>query len=138
MSSSIIRTPNNQDSTPEEHPDGDAPSIARSVAKHVTDDDGQRPVTLDERLADWSAMARGAFAANTVRAWRSDWEIFGEFCRNLRLEVLPAAPKTVREFVFECLSINKKPATIRRYVSTIGRAHRASAGGFGSDISPKR
>ena len=71
-------------------------------------------------------MAKGAFAANTLRAWRADWEIFGEFCRNFRLEALPAAPKTVRDFVFECLSNNKKPATIRRYVSTIGRAHRAS------------
>jgi len=79
-----------------------------------------------ERLADWSSMAKGAFAANTLRAWRADWEIFGEFCRNFRLEALPAAPKTVRDFVFECLSNNKKPATIRRYVSTIGRAHRAS------------
>jgi integrase len=39
---------------------------------------------------------------------------------------MPASPKTVREFVFECLANNKKPATIRRYVSTIGRAHRAS------------
>jgi site-specific recombinase XerD len=80
-----------------------------------------------ERLADWSAMARGAFAANTLRAWRADWEIFGEFCRTLRLEPLPASAKTVRDFVFECLSNNKKPATIRRYVSTIGRAHRASS-----------
>ena len=32
----------------------------------------------------------------------------------------------MRDFVFECLSASKKPATIRRYVSTIGRAHRAS------------
>jgi integrase len=77
-------------------------------------------------LDHWSSMARGAFAANTLRAWRADWEIFGEFCRNFRLESLPAAPKTVRDFVFECLSRIKKPATIRRYVSTIGRAHRAS------------
>jgi integrase len=28
--------------------------------------------------------------------------------------------------VFECLGKGKKPATVRRYVSTIGRAHRAS------------
>jgi integrase len=77
-------------------------------------------------LADWSSMARGAFAANTLRAWKADWEIFTEFCRSYRFESLPATPKTVRDFVFECLSINKKPATIRRYVSTIGRAHRAS------------
>jgi integrase len=79
-----------------------------------------------ERLADWSSMARGAFAANTIRAWRADWEIFGEFCGRFRLEALPAAAKTVRDFVFECLAKDKKPATIRRYVSTIGRAHRAS------------
>jgi integrase len=71
-------------------------------------------------------MARGAFSANTLRAWKADWEIFNEYCRSYRLDALPAAPKTVREFVFECLSKNKKPATIRRYVSTVGRAHRAS------------
>jgi integrase len=84
------------------------------------------PAALDDRLADWSAMARGAFAVNTLRAWRADWEIFGVFCRSFRVEALPATPKTVRDFVFECLGKGKKPATVRRYVSTIGRAHRAS------------
>jgi integrase len=79
-----------------------------------------------ERLADWSGMARGAFAANTLRAWKADWEIFNEYCRSYRVDALPAAPQTVRDFVFACVSNNKKPATIRRYVSTIGRAHRAS------------
>jgi integrase len=83
-------------------------------------------VATAERLANWSSMAKGAFAANTLRAWRADWKIFGEFCRTFRLEPLPATAKTVRDFVFECLFNNKKPATIRRYVSTIGRAHRAS------------
>jgi integrase len=77
-------------------------------------------------MSDWSAMAQGAFAKNTLRAWKADWEVFTESCRLFRLEALPAIPKTVRDFVFECLSNNKKPATIRRYVSTIGRAHRAS------------
>jgi integrase len=78
------------------------------------------------KMQDWSAMARGAFSTNTLRAWSADWEIFEEFCRTLRLEALPASGKAVRDFVFECLSKGKKPATIRRYVSTIGRAHRAS------------
>ena len=71
-------------------------------------------------------MAAGAFAGNTLRAWRADWETFGGGCRTFRVEALPASPKTLRDFVFECLANNKKPATIRRYVSTIGRAHRAS------------
>jgi site-specific recombinase XerD len=72
-------------------------------------------------------MARGAYSANTVRAWRADWEIFAKSCRAYRLSSLPATPKTVRAFVFECLGKGKKPATVRRYVSTIGRAHRVSA-----------
>jgi hypothetical protein len=52
-------------------------------------------------LEDWSSMAQGAFAANTLRAWRADWEIFSGFCGTYRLEALPAAAKTVRDFVFE-------------------------------------
>jgi integrase len=83
-------------------------------------------VVASERLAHWSEMARGAFSANTVRAWKADWEVFTTSCRAFRVEALPAQPKTVRDFVFDCLSRGKKPATIRRYVSTIGRAHRAS------------
>jgi integrase len=79
-----------------------------------------------DRLADWSEMAQGAFATNTLRAWKADWEVFTESCREFRLESLPASPKTVRAFVFECLGKGKRPATVRRYVSTIGRAHRAS------------
>ena len=77
-------------------------------------------------LGNWSSMAREAFATNTLRAWKADWEVFTESCRVFRLESLPASPKTVRAFVFECLGTGKKPATVRRYVSTIGRAHRAS------------
>jgi hypothetical protein len=88
--------------------------------------DAQGSVALQGRLRDWSSMAAEAFSRNTIRAWKADWEIFGEFCRAFRVEALPASAKTVRDFVFECLSHNKKPATIRRYVSTIGRAHRAS------------
>jgi integrase len=71
-------------------------------------------------------MAQGAFAANTLRAWKADWAVFTMSCRAYRLESLPATPKAVRAFVFECLGKGKKPATVRRYVSTIGRAHRAS------------
>jgi len=79
----------------------------------------------------WNSRAgrrwrRGAFAANTLRAWKADWEIFGEYCRTREVEALPALPQSVKEFVFECLANHKKPATIRRYVSTIGRAHRAA------------
>jgi len=86
------------------------------------------PVRQDAvaKMQDWSSMAAGAFAGNTLRAWKADWAVFVESCGAYRLEALPAARKTVRAFVFECLGKGKKPATVRRYVSTIGRAHRAS------------
>src|ERR1700681_2116635 len=84
------------------------------------------PIAFYGRLDDWSSMAQGAFAANTVRAWKADWDIFDEYCGRLGAQSLPALPRTVREFVFDCLTKQKKPATIRRYVSTIGRAHRAA------------
>ena len=47
---------------------------------------GDTSLAVQERLADSSSMARHAFAANTIRAWRADWEIFGEFCRTFRVE----------------------------------------------------
>src|SRR5277367_3159711 len=87
---------------------------------------GNTQVGIVAPLAEWSSMAKGAFAANTLRAWKADWEIFGAFCIKYRFQPLPAEPQTVREFVFECLANRKRPATIRRYVSTIGRAHRAA------------
>jgi hypothetical protein len=31
-------------------------------------------LVLADRLADWSSMAAGAFAGNTIRAWKADWE----------------------------------------------------------------
>jgi integrase len=95
------------------------------MKSHLTTTTSATPA-LAERLADWSSMAQGAFATNTLRAWKADWEVFSESCRTYRVESLPAAPKTVRAFVFECLGKGKRPATVRRYVSTIGRAHRAS------------
>jgi integrase len=95
------------------------------MKSHLTTTTSATPA-LAERLADWSSMAQGAFATNTLRAWKADWEVFSESCRTYRVESLPAAPKTVRAFVFECLGKGKRPATVRRYVSTIRRAHRAS------------
>ena len=39
---------------------------------------------------------------------------------------LPADPKTIRAFIEHCVNNGKKPATIRRYVATIARAHVAA------------
>jgi hypothetical protein len=43
-------------------------------------------------LWDWSLMAAGAFAANTIRAWKADWEIFSEYRRTRLRDVGRANP----------------------------------------------
>jgi len=100
--------------------------IEDSVRSEVAQSANQNAATIELDLTEWSSMARGAFAANTIRAWKADWEIFTAYCHAFRVAALPASPQTARDFVFECVAKEKKPATIRRYVSTIGRAHRAA------------
>jgi integrase len=84
--------------------------------------------TAVDLLAHWTSLAQGAFAPNTLRAWRADWNQFSAFCQRLFAMSLPAHENTVRDYVFDCVARGKKAATIRRYVATIGRAHRAVGG----------
>jgi len=79
-----------------------------------------------EALRAWDAMAQGAYPSNTVRAWRADWRSFVQFCVVKNESPLPASPHTVRAYVQHCMEAPKKPATIRRYLATIARAHLAA------------
>jgi integrase len=79
-----------------------------------------------EALRAWDAMAQGAYPPNTVRAWRADWRSFIRFCSARNESPLPASPHTVRAYVQHCMEQLKKPATIRRYLATIARAHLAA------------
>jgi len=79
-----------------------------------------------ERLVQWDAMAKGAYSKNTQRAQRADGAIFQGFCEAKGLAFFPASPTTIRAFIGHCVDEEKKPATIRRYVATIARAHIAA------------
>jgi integrase len=79
-----------------------------------------------EVLRNWEDMAQGAYPPNTVRAWRAEWKAFTQFCFAAGGSPLPASPHTVRTYVQHCMDEMKKPATIRRYLATISRAHRAA------------
>jgi integrase len=77
-------------------------------------------------LLEWQAMAEGAYSANTLRAQKADGAIFQAFCESRGEPYLPAAPKTIRAFIEDRVKAGKKPATIKRYVATISRAHMAA------------
>jgi integrase len=66
------------------------------------------------------------YPANTKRAWRSDWQVYEGFCAERGVTTVPATPSTVAAFVEACGEEGKKPATIRRYLTTIALAHRVA------------
>jgi integrase len=77
-------------------------------------------------LLEWQAMAEGAYSPNTLRAQKADGAIFQAFCESAGDPYLPADPKTIRAFIDDRVKAGKKPATIKRYVSTIARVHIAA------------
>jgi integrase len=79
-----------------------------------------------ERVRLWWERAQHVYPPNTQKAWRSDWKIFLEFCQPSGLSPLPVKSEDVAAFVFHCREAGKKPATVRRYLSTIAVAHRVA------------
>src|SRR5258708_40264619 len=67
--------------------------------------------------------AEGAYAANTLRAQKADGAIFQAFCERRGESFLPANPTTIRAFIEHEVKAGRKPATVRRYIATLGRAH---------------
>jgi integrase len=101
-----------------------------SIGQDVIGTSGTQPsdeaARAMELLRAWDAMARGSYPPNTVRAWRAAWRAFIQFCVVENESPLPASPHTVRAYVQHCMQAQKKPATIRRYLATIARAHLAA------------
>jgi integrase len=77
-------------------------------------------------LLEWQALADGAYSPNTLRAQKADGAIFQSFCEARGELFLPADPKMIHAFIKDRVTAGKKPATIKRYVATIARAHLAA------------
>jgi integrase len=73
-----------------------------------------------------------AKAASTRRAYRTDWTHFESWCRQYSLDSLPAVPETVALYLTD-LAASHKPATLRRRLTVISRAHQAA--GYSSPAS---
>jgi site-specific recombinase XerD len=81
---------------------------------------------IAERLDAFAEAARGAYAGNTTRAYRADTAIFSAWCQANDRSALPAAAETVGAFI-DAMAEIRKPATVRRYVSSVSKLHRAAA-----------
>ena len=78
-----------------------------------------------KKLAEYEKKARGAVAPNTARALKADTAIFVAWCAEYSHETLPASPDTITAFIDAQAEI-KAPATVRRYIASITRLHRAA------------
>jgi len=90
-------------------PDGEAPA-------------GSQLELLGARAAEYVAAAK---AANTLRAYRSDWREFSAWAAWRELEALPATPETVALYLTD-LAEAAKTSTIARRLAAIAQAHRAA------------
>jgi site-specific recombinase XerD len=72
-----------------------------------------------DRATDYRAKAK---AANTIAAYRADWNAFTRWCHMRNLESLPASPATVTLYITD-LAERCKPSTITRHLATISQAH---------------
>ncbi len=66
----------------------------------------------------------GAYAPNTLRAFRADFEEFIRFCEKLESKALPAKPEAVAKFIDAVTEQKLASASIRRKIVSIGSIHR--------------
>jgi site-specific recombinase XerD len=90
-------------------------------------------------MTDWKSALKkwdGAYAANTIRAYRADFVKFQVWCDQDGHASLPATPETLALYVETLANERTAPATIQRAVVGIGRIHRliAAANPAPSDV----
>ena len=68
----------------------------------------------------------GAYAHNTIRAYKADMSEFIRYCTENSTCALPAAPVDIAKFLLTTMSNGIKSATIRRKVASISAVHRLS------------
>ena len=65
----------------------------------------------------------GAYAASTIRAYRSNFTKFIDYCELVGAVALPAAPETIAAFVGQLTEDGYHSSTIRQVVASIASIH---------------
>lgn len=83
-------------------------------------------LTAYEKLETVLRHIDGAYAPNTLRAYRADMMEFIRHCEESGASALPATASTVASFLLDCTAQNIKTSTFRRKISSISAIHRLS------------
>jgi hypothetical protein len=81
-------------------------------------------VAIRSPLAVWEPQVASK-AANTLRAYRADWNHFTAWCAAHEQASLPVVPETVAYYL-TALAGSHKPATLVRRLTAISKAHRVA------------
>ncbi|MDA8602025.1 tyrosine-type recombinase/integrase [Gammaproteobacteria bacterium] len=76
-------------------------------------------------ITELFARFDGAFAENTMRAYRSDFRHYQAWCKENDIPPLPAQAEVLARYVDE-LSLSHKSATIRRRINSLGTVFKLS------------
>lgn len=103
--------------------------------------DADLPLAVRENLIKFSERAQGAYADNTLKAWRNDLKGYWRICGELGLQAFPASNKVIEQVIsymgdivrkqknnqkgepIEVLAPRYRVATIRRYLTSISKLH---------------
>lgn len=83
--------------------------------------------TALHKLAALFNYLEGAYAPNTLRAYRADMFKFIQYAHKSSCESLPASPVTVAKFLESVKTGSLKSSTIRRKAASISAVHRLSS-----------
>jgi integrase len=78
---------------------------------------------LEATVVEADAYHAQARAEATLRAYRTDWRVFEQWCSARQFAPLPAAPETVALYITE-MARDRKVATITRHLASIAQAHK--------------
>lgn len=68
--------------------------------------------------------AKKSKSENTIKAYRTDWQIFVEWCNEKNKQSYPAIPDTIMMFISDiAANSTRKLSTIQRYLSTVSAVH---------------
>jgi len=82
--------------------------------------------TLEEILEQSQEYIQKSNAENTVKAYRTDWNHFEDWCNLHGQQAMPAHIKTVGAYLMSMAKEGFKASTIQRRISAISQAHQAA------------
>ena len=104
--------------------DGPLTLVPAEVAQTLPVATGVVSPLLAGEVAAAAAYRRRAKAANTTRAYASDWRQFEAWCDKRGLEALPARAEAVATYLAVLAQAGKADSTIGRHLAAIGWQHR--------------